>query len=419
MPIRGHIQLAGDKSLSHRAVIFAGLAEGRSFLRNLSRGADVATTRAVMEALGVVFEMRDSGLGVNSPGIKRLFVNSENLYCGNSGTTLRLSLGILAGSRNTFVLSGDESLNRRPVKRVTTPLNQMGGRLTTVNDGDTPPVMVQGRTLHGIEYVSPVASAQVKSAVLLAALSAEGKTQYDEPTISRDHTERFLISQGAAINITAASITVTPPITISPFKYDTPGDISTAAFFIVAALLLGESKITIHSVLLNETRTGALDILRAMGANITIDNCHSETGEPIGDITVESSQINGIDAGCYETARFIDEIPILAVAAMFASGETIFRNIAELRVKESDRAQGIVDMLACYGCHASIEGDALFIQGGMTTKKRQPDHRGDHRLAMAIEIVELITINKLLGAYQDVVSISAPEFYDTLKNVIT
>ena len=416
--LRGAIKLGGDKSLSHRAVMFASMAQGRSRIRNLSAGADVAGTCEVYRSLGVSIENHASEVVISSKGFQSLNTMSESLYCGNSGTTLRLTMGILAGSKISCQLSGDESLNCRPVKRVIAPLNMMGGDLSTANRKDTPPVIIKGRPLHGIKYNSNIASAQVKSAVLLAGLQAEGATEYTEPSRSRDHTERFLQSQGFDLQVNGTCILLNPAGSIRPFEYDVPCDISTAAFFIVGALLMHESEITINDVLLNETRTGALDILIKMGAAIRIDNKRMIHGEPIGDLIVRSSSLQGFDTGEFDTPTFIDEIPILAFAAMFAEGTTVFNNIGELRVKESDRALGIVQMIRAYGGNAELQGDKLIVCGGRSGKADLANHKGDHRIAMCIEIANLISEGAVSGEYHDVISVSAPEFYENLNSVL-
>jgi 3-phosphoshikimate 1-carboxyvinyltransferase len=327
-------------------------------------------------------------------------------------------MGILAGSKISCELSGDESLNRRPVRRVIEPLTMMGGKLSTKGGGDNPPVIVQGSSLHGLEYVSKVASAQVKSAVILAAINADGATSYSEPSNSRDHTERFLQYQGCPVSIGKECVTVRPPVTIRPFDYEVPGDISTASFFIVAASLLEGSELTIENVLLNETRTGALDILGKMGAHLVVQNKNEYNGEKVGDVTVRSTTLKGFDAAGVDIAKYIDEVPILAVAAMFAEGKSTFHNIGELRVKESDRAQGIVEMLRCYGCGAAIEGDTLTIEGGCKGELSEPTHRNDHRIAMAIEVVDLILQGAVSGNFAKIISISAPEFYSTMESCL-
>jgi len=417
--LHGRIRLGGDKSLSHRALMFAALAEGKSVVANLSRGADVASTRSVLAALGVGFDSRGYEFSIESRGLRNFTPPRETLYCGNSGTTLRLMLGILAGSNLKAGLSGDASLNRRPVIRVITPLSLMGADIRTATDKDTPPVLVEGRQLHGITYQSPVASAQVKSAVLLAGLTAEGVTEYSEPSLSRDHTERFLRSQGVDISSKQSSVTLKPPGKITPFSYAVPGDVSTAAFLVIAALLMPGSNIVVENLLLNETRTGAIELLRRMGASVRYDNTREYFGEEIGDLVVESSSLRGVDTQGVSTPSFIDEVPILAVAAMFAEGRTTIRDIGELRVKESDRAQGIVDILQCYGCEAAIEGSDLIIEGGYKGRSAFPSHHDDHRLAMSIEVIDLVISGEMGGDFSEAISISAPEFYGIFKSVIT
>ena len=415
--LQGGFTLRGDKSLSHRAIVFASLVEGTSRIRNLSRGDDVAFTRHVYESLGV--EFRDTGdeLLVSSKGFRSLTAHRTLLYCGNSGTTLRLSMGVLAGSRTECILLGDSSLNRRPVNRVITPLNEMGGDLRALDSCDAPPVILKGRPLHGINYVSPVASAQVKSAVLLAGLFAEGETRFTEPTLSRNHTESFLASQGIDIETTGTTAHLKPGRQLVPFDCEVPGDISTAAFFVVAALLTRNSQIQIRNVLLSETRIGAIEILKAMGGKIKVKNIRIKHGEPTGDLIVSGSQLSGIDTKNIPAARYIDEVPILSVAAMFASGATVFHEIGELRVKESDRARGIVEMIRCYGGRAAIYGNDLIIEGGCLEAATPPQHHNDHRLALAIEIINLVGDGKISGQYRDVTSISAPEFYDLLEKI--
>ncbi len=404
--------------MSHRLLMFAALAKGQSEIHNLSGGDDVATTLRILQQLGVLTEERGDGLLITGGGLSAFAHTHEQMDCGNSGTTLRLMLGILAGSKVSCELSGDNSLNRRPVRRVITPLKLMGADLQTANNNDQPPVIVHGKPLHGITYDSPVASAQVKSAVMLAALFADGETTYREPSQSRDHTERFLAFQGIDIQTMANGLTIRPPARLQPFVYDIPGDISTATYFIVAATLARDSQLVIENVLVNQTRTGAIDILKRMGASIVVEDVRVYRNELVGDIVVKSSELHGINATDLDSVRFIDEVPILSVAAAFAEGPTTFANLGELRVKESDRLLGTTDMLRCYDCDTRIEADTLTIVAGARMRLRPPDHRGDHRLAMAIEIMELLLSGSLHGDYQECFAISAPEFYHTLQAVV-
>jgi 3-phosphoshikimate 1-carboxyvinyltransferase len=415
--LSGSLHLHGDKSISHRAVILSAMARGRSLVRNLSAGADVATTRSIYELLGVGFSGDLEELCITSPGVSGFRRDISELYCGNSGTTIRLSLGVLSGSQVSCCLSGDESLNRRPMQRVITPLRQMGADLATTDGRDAPPVTVSGRKLKGIEYRSPVASAQVKSAILLAALQAEGETRFAEPTLSRDHTERLFRFHGIDLESDQEWLVLRPRNMPVPFEYDVAGDISTAVNFVVAAAIMSGSEIRIEKVLLNETRIGALKILIEMGAQIRVENRREQTGEPIGDLIVKSAELKGIDTDGIPTSSFIDEIPILAVASAFADGKTIFRNVGELRVKESNRLDGINEILRSFGVRSEAAGDDLAVEGGVRGLMAKPDDRGDHRLAMAIENLNLATAGRLSNQYQNVVGISAPEFYPEMRRL--
>ncbi len=417
--IRGRVRIGGDKSLSHRLLMFAALANGRSEIRNLSAGDDVATTLRILQQLGIPTTAQGDKLLITGAGLKALAAAHDQLYCGNSGTTLRLMLGILAGSRVSCELSGDDSLNRRPVRRVITPLSLMGADLQTEKNADHPPVKVHGRPLHGAVYDSLISSAQVKSAVLLAALNADGETVYREPSQSRDHTERFLASQGVDIRTESNSITIRPPAYLGAFSYDVPGDISTAAYFVVATTLSRNSELVIEDVLVNQTRTGAIDVLMRMGASVTIENRRSYLNEPIADIVVKSSELHGINASGLDPVRFLDEVPILAVAAAFADGPTTFTNLGELRVKESDRLAGTAEMLSCFGISTQIHANTLTIVPGTPKRLSPPTHRRDHRLAMAIEVMELLLSGAVRCEYQECVAISAPEFYHMLQAIVT
>lgn len=415
--LRGELILRGDKSLSHRALMFAALALGRSQIRNLSRGADVASTARVLRSLGNSITTNDELTVAEGVGLAAFRACSPNLDCGNSGTTLRLMLGILAGSQTGCSLSGDHSLNRRPVRRVIAPLTLMGADIGTADESDRPPVTVRGSRLHGIEYLSPIASAQVKSAVLLAALNAEGDTVYTEPELSRDHTERWLKAAGATISRKGQSVILSPAAHLEPFEYSVPGDISTAAFFLVAAAVIPGSALVVKECLLNPTRTGSVEILRRMGAQILFTNERDYRNETIGDIVVESAQLTACDTAGIPSASFIDEVPALAVAAMFAVGMTRLRNIGELRVKESDRVQGIVDLAASFGCRVVVEDDDLIIDGGAPKPTAIFDPHGDHRLAMAYEITSLAAGAGIIGKFADTIAVSAPEFYPSLERL--
>ena len=415
--LRGEIRMGGDKSISHRAVMLAALARGTSRLTNLAQGNDVKSTLQVYEKLGLRIAANNGTHELAGNGFESLRTEAETLHCGNSGTTLRISIGILAGTRQQCRLLGDESLNRRPVRRVIEPIRQMGGDLSTVDASDRPPVVVRGQRLHGINISTSVASAQVKSAILFAGLNADGVTSVTEPEKSRDHTEIMLKHLGCNIDVEGRTVILSPVKRIDGFAYEVPGDVSTAMFLIVAALIVPGSVVVIRDLLLNPTRTGGLDILRAMGADIQEDNLRNQQGECVGDIVIRSSQLRGYDAASIVTARYIDEIPALAAAAMFAEGDTVFHNIGELRVKESDRAQGIAEIVAAFGGTCDIEGAKLTVHGGRAKMVSRAGHLRDHRLAMMMEILGLAINGEIDGGYGDIISVSAPEFYGLLKGL--
>lgn len=413
--LKGTISLGGDKSLSHRAVLLAAMASGRSVIGGVSSGADVASTCEVFRGLGVEITHSDDRTVVSSNGRTEFTPPDRDLNCGNSGTTMRLCTGIFAGSKITARLVGDESLSGRPMSRIVDPLRMMGASIDCKGEDSRAPLVIKGSPLRGISYQSPVASAQVKSALLLAGLSASGTTAITEPEKSRDHTERLLQALGCNLLVDGLTVSVEPCQTLPAFEYNVPADASTAVVFAVAASILEESEILLKNVLLNPTRTGGFEILSRMGAEISFESRHLQLGEEQGDIIVKSTELSGADSSGIATATFIDEIPILAVAAASANGETDFHNVGELRVKESDRLQGIIDLLRCYNITAIAEHDDLKVQGGEIRKIAPPDHKGDHRLAMAAEILNLKAEAKLIGGFEAIISISAPEFYPQLR----
>ncbi len=420
LSLQGTIILGGDKSLSHRAVMFAAIADGTSTIRGLSTGADVTTTCNLFRALGVEIaaDQSDSSITVVGRGISGLTSPAADLDCGNSGTTMRLCSGILAGSKVTARLVGDNSLMRRPMLRIVEPLRQMGARIEALGSNGTAPLLIEGAQLHAINYRSPVASAQVKSAILLAGLTADGPTSVTEPEKSRDHTERFLRALGCEITEDQMRVTVEPCARLRAFDYTVAADTSTAVIFAVAGLLVAGSSVRLERVLLNPTRTGGFDFLQRMGAGLAFENRAEEHNEPVGDVIVRASDLVAADSDGIQTASMIDEIPILAVAAALADGVSRFRNIAELRVKESDRIAGTIEMLKAYNISAETSGDDLFVHGGEIRKISEATHHGDHRLAMAIEVLNLVAEGELAGGYGDAISVSAPEFYSQLRKAL-
>lgn len=416
--LQGTIKLCGDKSLSHRAVMFASLCDGKSVLRGLSSGTDVASTCNLFRNLGVTISGDSDEIVVRSAGRDGFDKPRIPLDCGNSGTTMRLCAGILAGSRIGTRLVGDSSLSRRPMRRIVEPLSQMGANIECENDRGCAPISIKPSNLRGINFKSTVASAQVKSALLLAGMSAEGKTSVTEPEKSRDHTERLLQALGCKISIVDLTVSIEPGQGPLPFEFDIPADTSTSVIMAVAALLMKYSEVRIEKVLLNPTRTGGFEILRKMGGRISYENMQSQLGEESGDVVVSSSSLTSTDTRGIATASFIDEIPILAVAAAGAEGESVFRRVDELRIKESDRVQGVIDLLRCYGISASANENDLRVIGGEIRKLSEPQHHGDHRLAMAAEVLNLIAEGEMIGSFEDVISISAPEFYPQLCAVL-
>jgi 3-phosphoshikimate 1-carboxyvinyltransferase len=427
-PLRGTCRVPGDKSISHRALLFGALADGAVEARGLGRGGDNLSTAAALRALGAEITLSGDEARVQGVGFAGLRAAAGALDCGNSGTTIRLLMGLLAGRPFETELFGDASLTRRPMRRVAEPLRRMGatidGRVDPAKPGDVfPPVRVRGGALSGISYDLPVASAQLKSALVLAGLQAKGPSTLREPGRSRDHTERMLRAMGAPIGVDAASgaITVDPdgwngklraiPIVI-------PGDLSSATFLFVAAATVVGSDVTVDNVGLNPTRSGALDALVAMGANIEVAPAAEALGEPVGRVRVRASRLRGVSIAGELALRSIDEIPALAVAAALADGQTVFADLAELRVKESDRIVAIARELRRAGVAVEERPDGFVVTGlggrppaGGTV---QPEH--DHRIAMAGAVMGLSADDETIIPAADIAT-SFPTFAETLANL--
>jgi 3-phosphoshikimate 1-carboxyvinyltransferase len=419
--LRGTLSIPGDKSISHRAIIFASLAEGVTQIYNLLESEDVLCTIDCFRAMGVSIAKEGDIWKVHGVGLRGLKPPPKILYCGNSGTTFRLLLGILAAQPFEAALTGDASLNRRPMKRVMDPLTLMGAQFRVEGEGTSHRVLhIKGGSLQGIHYKSPVASAQVKSAILLAGLWAKGETTVEEPSLSRDHTERMLKAFGVSLKRNQLAVSVVPPSSISlPSILKIPSDFSSAAFFLVAATLVPSSKITIKEVGLNPTRTGALDILKKMGAKILIHDSKVEGGEEVGTLEVSSSSLKGTLIEGEIIPRLIDEIPILSIAAAQAQGETIIRDAEELRVKETDRIKALVDLLGRLGVSAKDKPDGLIVQGlkGQLFKSTEVESFGDHRMAMSMAVAALISEKGLVIHDIDCVSTSFPTFWDCFRQL--
>lgn len=411
--INGEIRLRGDKSISHRAVMLASLASGRTEISGFLEGEDCLNTVRVFKALGVRIEEEEDRLVVHGQGIRGLKKPKEVLDVGNSGTTMRLLLGILAGQEWTSIITGDESLRKRPMKRVTLPLSQMGARF----DGDYAPVTIYGNPhLKAISYHSPIASAQVKSAILLAGLFANGVTSVTEPVLSRDHTERMLPFFGVELEGEGLTVRLKGPATLSGDRtIRIPSDISSASFFIVAALILPNSKITLPNVGLNPTRTGLLDILKKMEAKITVKNLRKVGAEPVGDIEVASSRLKGIEVGKEDIPRLIDEIPILAVACALASGRSRIRGAEELRVKECDRLSAVTSELGKMGAKIKELKDGLIIEGESLLKGAEVESFYDHRIAMSLAVAGLAATGETVIKESQCIGTSFPDFMPILE----
>ena len=427
--LTGEMRVPGDKSISHRAVMFAALAQGESRIRGCALGQDNLATVRAFESLGmdVVRSGTEHGatLVVHSRGWHSLTPSDPacvTIDCGNSGTTLRLLAGILAGCPFPSRLDGDASLRRRPMGRVMTPLRRMGARIDSEAAPDCAPLYIRGTAeshprLNGIAYTSPVASAQVKSAVLLAGLYATGRTTVTEPVRSRDHTERLLPAFGVTPRVEGCSVTVDGGARLHATELDVPGDLSSAAFFLAAALLLPDSELLLRGVGLNPTRTGIVDIFRAMGGDVEIRSRTNVGGEPVGDLLVRSSRLYGVEIDGELVVRAIDELPIAAVVMALAHGTSVIRGAEELRVKESDRIAGVAGALAALGVDLDERPDGLVIRGPARVTGGTVHSRSDHRLAMALSVAGLLSRRGVQVQEPACVAVSFPGFFRLLHDL--
>ncbi|NLI11906.1 MAG: 3-phosphoshikimate 1-carboxyvinyltransferase [Peptococcaceae bacterium] len=417
--LRGTVTVPGDKSISHRAVMIGALAEGETLIYNFLPGEDCLSTINCFRKLGVVIEGPAEGMvRVIGRGLAGLQEPGDVLDAGNSGTTMRLALGILAGQKFFSVITGDDSLRRRPMARVTEPLRLMGAHIEGRQGGRLAPLAVHGGKLRPICYNSPVASAQVKSAVLFAGLFAQGDTVVSEPHRSRDHTERMLRHFGADLEADDKSVRVKglPRLTGQVIKV--PGDISSAAFLLVAACVSPGSDLTITGVGLNPARSGIIDALSEMGADITLQNLREEGGEPVGDIRVRSAvKLTGVKLGGEIIPRLIDEVPVLAVAAALAEGKTEIRDAAELKVKESNRIASTARLLSGFGASVEELADGLSIKGVRSLNGCACESGGDHRIAMAAAVAGLLASGQTLVRGSDCIDISFPGFKNVLESI--
>ncbi len=410
--LRGTLRVPGDKSISHRALILSGISDGQARVQGLLDSEDVGRTAAIMEALGVPIQRDDNGLTITGVGLHGLKESNAPLYCGNSGTTLRLISGLLAGQVFASRLTGDESLDQRPMGRVIEPLQEMGATLAETHESGRRIIVVSGSPLKGIQYASPVASAQVKSALLLAGLYADSMTRIDEPLASRDHTERMLESMGASIRFGSGWVELEPGQSLQAQDIQVPSDFSSAAFFMVAALIVPNSSICLEAVLLNPTRSGLLGLLQEMGGRIRVENERKVGGETVADVYVESSSLRGVECPPALIPSLIDEIPILAVAAACAEGSTRIWGAEELRVKETDRLKAVASELATLGVLVEEKPDGLIIEGGRQIKAGEVKSHGDHRMAMALTVAAAVASGPVRIADYACTAISYPGFIE-------
>lgn len=419
--LQGTVTPPSDKSISHRSLIFASLAEGISTIHNVLRGEDVRRTQTILEHLGVKIDDDGATLRVMGRGLYAFTDPKIVLDCGNSGTTMRLMMGLLAAQPFTTRLTGDHSLNRRPMHRVATPLMQMGATISEEAHAEGRRIAVTGSTLHGIRYTSPVSSAQIKSAILLAGLYADTPTVVSEPTLSRDHTERFLRSMGASLVSEGTTVTLSPGLALKPFSLTVPGDPSSAAFFVVAALLVSNSDVVIRDICLNPTRIAFVHVLKRMGARIDVIDSRTlgdrEDGETIGSLRVRASSLTATHIDAEEIPWLIDELPILALAFARATGESSVSGAEELRVKESDRLAAIMALFNVLGVEASEAPDGFRVTGSRTWSGGTIVSDGDHRVAMTAAIAGLVAKDGMRVSDTACVATSFPNFVDVFKSL--
>ena len=438
--LKGEITVPGDKSISHRAVMFGALATGTTEVTNFLQGADCLSTIDCLRKLGIEIENTPQRILVHGKGLHGLTAPYDILDTGNSGTTTRLISGILAGQKFESILNGDASIQSRPMKRIMDPLLQMGADIVSLKDNGCAPLHINGNRfcqtcvpysmdelsamsgsefnfLHGIHYISPVASAQVKSCILLAGLYADAPTSVTEPLLSRNHTELMLSGFGADIHTKETSVTIAPDPQLTAMKIEVPGDISSAAYFIAAGLMVPGSEILIKNVGINPTRDGILRVVREMGGDVVLLNKKISGGEPVADLLVKYSTLHSITIGGDIIPTLIDELPVLAILACMADGTTVIKDAQELKVKESNRIDVMVQNLTAMGAHVTATDDGMIIEGGYPLHGASIDSHLDHRVAMSFAVAALMADGEteIIGA--DCVKISYPDFYETLKSL--
>lgn len=404
----GQIKVPGDKSISHRAVMLGSLANGVTEISGFLKGADCLSTIDCFRKMGIDIDINGENVTVHGNGLRGLKKPDEMLYTGNSGTTTRLLCGILAGQNFDTSITGDVSIQKRPMGRVVKPLSMMGAKI----ENEYCPLYITGTKLHGIDYKMPVASAQVKTAIILAGLYADGETVIHEIEKSRDHTELMLSAMGADLTVDNLDITVKPTNDLTAVNVDVPGDISSAAFFLVLGAIMPNSQITVTNVGINPTRTGIIDVLKDMGADITLENVHTSAGETVANITVRSSSLKGTTVGGDIIPRLIDELPIIAVAAVFADGQTVIKDAQELKVKETNRIRAVVDEFNKCGIDITETDDGMIINGGKSIHGADFKTYGDHRMAMSLTVLAQLADSESTLDDSDCACVSYPTFFD-------
>lgn len=415
--LKGQIQVPGDKSISHRAIMLGSLAKGTTEITNFLQGADCLSSMACFQNMGIEISNQNNSVIVHGKGLHGLSKPSEMLDVGNSGTTTRLVSGILAAQPFTCSLNGDASIQKRPMKRIIEPLSQMGAHIESIRDNGCAPLKIIGQPLHGIHYHSKVASAQVKSCILFAGLYADGETSVTEPYVSRNHTELMLSYFGGNVRTEGTTATVLPEPELVGQKVIVPGDISSAAYFIAAALIVPGSELLIQNVGINPTRDGILRVCKQMGADITLINENNVKGEPSADLLVRYSSLHGTEIGGELIPTLIDELPIIAVLASYAEGKTVIKDAQELKVKESNRIDVMVSNLSKMGVDIQATDDGMIIQGGKQLHGAVIDSNLDHRIAMSFAIAALQADGETEILGSECVTISYPGFYQDLQNI--
>ena len=416
--LKGQLAVPGDKSISHRAVMLGSIASGNTEIHHFLQGADCLSTISCFRRMGVEIENRGNMVFVHGKGMRGLSAPSGMLDCGNSGTTMRLMSGILAAQPFPSTLAGDASIQKRPMKRIMEPLTQMGAHILSLRENGCAPLRIKPGKLHGIHYHTPVASAQVKSAILLAGLYSDGPTKVTEPALSRNHTELMLRHFGAEIASEDVTAAVMPAKELYGAKVEVPGDISSAAYFIAAALMVPGSEVLIRNVGVNPTRDGMIRVCQAMGADLTLENVRGREAEPMADLLVRHSSLKGVEIGGEIIPALIDELPMIAAMACAAQGTTVIKDAAELKVKESNRIRIMVENLSAMGADIRETEDGMIIEGGHPLHGASVDSHLDHRIAMTFAVTALIADGVTTIKDADCVRISYPGFYQDLSRLL-